>query len=98
MLEDRGFEIIHLDYIGDALAVILSTASGIIGVLPKFLKRVRLGWLATASAIVVKIPEYIYLFAIRMGLNPQRWSRCKTLPMGFTFLARKRVLGEGHPA
>src|SRR6185503_16910001 len=42
MFEDAGFEIVHLDYLGDAVAVLLSTTSAVLGVIPKGLRRVRL--------------------------------------------------------
>jgi SAM-dependent methyltransferase len=93
MFEDSGFEVLHLDYVGEAIGVLVSTISTMVGIVPKGLKRAGMNWLGASVGFVLKFPEYLYLLACRTRVNPQRWERCRVLPLGFTFLIKKRSGG-----
>lgn len=96
LFRETGFEILHLDYIGDAVGVTLSNISTIFSLLPKALRKARMNWLAVPAVAVFKIPEYVYYHSRRLGLDPQRWEVFKRFPLGFSFLLAKRSVQSSH--
>lgn len=91
MFRDTGFEIIQMDYVGDMLVVAISVMSRIFNALIIALKRARLTWVAYLLNALIKIPEYLYYYICKLGLNPQKIEYFKQFPVGFAFIVEKRI-------
>jgi len=89
MLRDAGFEVRHLDYVGDALAVWISLWLHVASVLPKALTKLGMRYVGDLIYLGLKIPEVIYYYCLHGGLDAGKISRLKSFPLGFTFCAAK---------
>ncbi len=89
MFTEAGFRIERLDYVGDMVGVALSATTRILQLIPKALRRIRLGWVAAVVGLVIKIPEFAYYYLRRFGLDPQRASYFRNFPLGYAFHLQK---------
>jgi len=87
--QETGFDCDRLEYIGDSIGVAIAAQSRVLGIIPRLLYRLRMPPLARLAQAALRVPEYVYLAAIRCGLNPQRIGYFRAFPFGFTFQARK---------
>lgn len=86
---DAGFDIQHLDYIGDIVGVTLSLKSKVMQIVPRGLRKLHLGWLAKIVNFLIRLPECLYYWLTKTNLNPQRVQSFKQCPLGFAFLLQK---------
>jgi len=86
---ESKFNIIKIDYIGDSIGVFIISFSNLLNLLIKFLNKIKLGWMAALLQILFKIPEYIYYYCIRLGLDLKKIYYFKRHPLGFTFFIEK---------
>jgi len=89
MFPDAGYTIVKLEYIGDMIAVTISTTSRILSLFTKLLSKYHLGFIAWIFNLFVKIPEFIYHAISKTALNPQKLAYLKSFPLGFTFMLEK---------
>jgi SAM-dependent methyltransferase len=89
LLADAGFEVSRVDYIGDLAGVMVTSFAAALDVLPRGLRRLRLGFLALPLTLLFRVPEFVYYGALRLGLDPGRLAYFRQYPLGFTFLAVK---------
>lgn len=88
MFQDAGFEIQHLDYVGDLVAVAISNLTTALGILPKGLEKMRIRWLAVPMRLVFRIPAFVYYYG-RKGFDPAAIRHFKRYPLGFSFCLTK---------
>ncbi len=91
MFQEAGFRITKLDYIGDSIAVFISAMTRFLGLIPKTLRRLKLGWIALFFSFISKIPEFLYYYAWKSGWNFQKTLYLKNLPLGFGFCLEKKA-------
>lgn len=90
MFEESGFEIKRLEYVGDNIGVAIVCWSRVAGIIPKALYRLRLSRVAVAVNGLIRIPELIYYWMRRIGLDPARVAYYRSYPFGFSFMLVKR--------
>lgn len=98
MLEESGFEVVKLDYVGDMVGVALSVASRVAAVVPKTLEKVGLKFVGRPIHLLFRIPELMYFALHRIGVRPARIKYFQNFPLGFTFLARRIPDNEASTA
>jgi len=85
MFQDAGFRIQHLEYVGDLVAVVISTTITALAILPKGLEKMRMTWLAVLVRWAIGIPGFAYYYACKAGLKPAAVPYFRRYPLGFTF-------------
>ena len=89
MFRETGFTIEKLDYIGDLVAVAITTTTRTLQLISKLLFKLRLQLIADVFNFFIRIPEYIYYFLAKIGADPGKVEYFRQYPLGFTFLLRK---------
>jgi len=90
MFEDSEFEIIHLEYVGERIAVAITVFNSVLQIFVKTLRKIKIEILADLLNCIIKIPEFIYLYLKKAGVDVQKVKYFKALPLGYSFYLRKK--------
>ena len=89
MFDEAGFEVQQIEYVGDNVGVAILSMTRVAGVVPKALHKLRMAPLAVAIHAVVRIPELIYYWLVKVGLDPNKSAYYRSYPFGFAFMVTK---------
>lgn len=89
MFEDAGFRVAELDYIGDAVGVVIASSLAVLEIIPKAFQKMRLAPVADVLRALFRIPAFLYYYGCKVGCDPGRVPYFKRYPLGFSFCLAK---------
>lgn len=90
MFKETSFTPIAIEYVGDRIATTITILNSLLQLLVKLFRKLKLGLLAYLLNFLIKIPEYIYLYLHKSGIDFQKIQYLKSLPVGYLFYLRKK--------
>jgi len=89
LFTECGFEVVRIERVGDSVGVMLSALMQVLKIGSKIVAKMGFPVAAKLFGRVIKIPEVIYYYALRVRWLRNVFLRFQDFPLGFAFCFRK---------